>query len=124
MAHFRRISHLSIVPERAWVRMYRTEARSEQGGKCCYCYIPLNAQNTSGDHRKARKNGGTTERGNIKAACIECNTTKRHLSEAVFLKKIKSPKPGDGLGIFMAHFRRRLWLRTHRACAHILKVAA
>jgi 5-methylcytosine-specific restriction endonuclease McrA len=124
MAHFRRISHLTPVPEQAWLRMYRTEAAQEQNGKCLYCYIPLHADNVSGEHRMARHNGGSTTRKNIGAACRECNNAKQHMSEAAFLKKVKSPKRGDGLGVFLAHFRRRLWLRTHRACAHILKVAA
>lgn len=104
--------------------MFRNDALAGQGGRCAYCHEPMRAAAATADHVEPRKRGGTTRRENISAACKPCNLTKGHLSKAAFLAKIKSPEPADGIHVWLAHFRRRLWLSTHRACKRIARAAA
>lgn len=106
--------------EQMFLRMYRNDARAEQGGKCAYCREPISRAQATGDHVKSRFNGGATDRKNIKAACLPCNRTKKSMSEAAFLRAIKNPQPGDSIHIWMAWSRRRIWLATERACKRIM----
>lgn len=109
----------SRVSEQAWQRAFRSDAASAQGGLCRYCRVPLSAQNISADHLKPRRSGGTTQRENIKAACRDCNFVKGSLSEKVFISAIKAPQPGSPLHVWLIFMRRRIWVRTHRACDRI-----
>lgn len=112
------------IPEHVWVRMYRREARAEQNGKCCYCRWPLSDEDATADHVVARKNGGTTKRANIKAACSECNNAKGFLNVQTFNRLIRNPPEGASIGIWFAHFRLRLRLsveRVHREMERLCK---
>lgn len=114
----------SRVSEQTWLRVFRADAATEQRGRCRYCGEPLSAANITGDHLLARSRGGTTERNNIKAACRDCNMTKGSLSESAFLALIKrQPEPGSSIYLWLAWSRRRLWMRTHRACERIARAA-
>lgn len=112
------------LPERAWVKLYRVEARSLQAGRCAYCASPIRVTETTADHRKAYKNGGTTSQANIKAACGPCNKSKGHMSETAFLRLIKNLYPGAGIYLFQAWSRRRIWMKTWRACERIMRSTA
>lgn len=113
----------SVVSEDAWLRMYREDARREQSSRCAYCWVPITREGATGDHARARANGGSTRRENIKAACRPCNWTKGAQTEKSFLARIKNPKPGDSIHIWMAWSRRRIWLATKRACERITRAA-
>lgn len=102
-----------------WLRMFALEAWIKQGCKCAYCRRPMQRSDITGDHVQPLINGGLTVRENVKAACSSCNYTKGHMSEAAFMKAIKSPKSGDSINIWLAWSRRRIWLRTERACKRI-----
>lgn len=106
--------------DRVWIRMFALEAWLKQGCKCAYCRRPMMREDITGDHVEPLCAGGsTTKRENIKAACRDYNLTKNNMSENAFLKAIKSPKPGDSIHIWLAWSRRRIWLRTERACKRI-----
>jgi 5-methylcytosine-specific restriction endonuclease McrA len=105
--------------DRAWIKMFTLDAWIKQGCKCAYCHEPMRREDLTGDHVDPLIHGGSTKRENIKAACRPCNLTKGSMTEAAFLKAIKSPKPGCDIHIWLAWFRRRLWLRTERACKRI-----
>lgn len=105
--------------ERLWTKVYREMARTEQNGKCAYCGEALAADIATADHRVARYFGGATTKRNIVAACMPCNKTKGSMSEAAFMRKVKNPKPGDGVYFFLANFRWRLWRRTEQAVKNI-----
>lgn len=102
-----------------WLRMFAMDAWIAQNHKCAYCRKPMERSEVTGDHVQPIINGGSTTRKNVKAACDSCNFTKGHMSEAFFLKTIKSPKPGDSINIWLAWSRRRIWLRVERACKRI-----
>ena len=103
--------------------MLRTEAATAQGGLCKYCQEPLRPETISADHIRPRIRGGTTERDNINAACRDCNQAKGSMSVGAFLRAIKSPWPGAPFPIWLAFMRRRIWVRTHRACDRIARAA-
>jgi len=105
--------------DRSWIRMFCVEAWIEQHHKCAYCREPIDRDQATADHVNPMSDGGPTRRENIKAACRDCNLTKGSMSEAVFLKAIKSPQPGMSLHIWFAWSRRRIWLRVERACKRI-----
>jgi 5-methylcytosine-specific restriction endonuclease McrA len=108
------------VSERVWLRMYKTEALAVQGGRCAYCYSELRRIKATADHVVARASGGQTKGNNIKAACGECNRLKGSMGERAFVRLIKNPEPGDGLGVWMAWSRRRIALASVRACTAIM----
>jgi len=114
---------VGIVSEDAWVRAFRADAATAQNGLCCYCREPLTAANISGDHVVPRIAGGSTDRKNIKAACRDCNRAKGGMGEKAFLAAIKTLMPGSPFHIMLAFMRRRIWVRTHRACERIERVA-
>lgn len=108
--------------DRMFLKMYRSEARIAQGGKCAYCHEPISAAEATGDHVKPRVHGGETSRKNTKAACEPCNKAKAYHSEKAFLRMIKSPQHSDPIAIWMAYARRRIWLATERACKRIMRL--
>lgn len=109
--------------DHSWVRMFALDAWIAQGCKCAYCHEPMKREDLTGDHVDPLVKGGFTRRENIKAACAPCNMTKGAMSEGAFLKAIKSPQPGDSIHIWLTWARRRIWLRTERACNRIMAAA-
>ena len=72
------------VHERAWLRMYRSDAKVSQNGRCKYCCAPLKPKQATGDHVKAVIWGGEVNRENIVAACMSCNLLKgKHGTESI-----------------------------------------
>ncbi|WP_407146284.1 HNH endonuclease [Bradyrhizobium sp. ORS 86] len=114
----------SRVSEQAWLRAFRVEAVTEQRGACAYCHCPLTKRTATADHRRSRKAGGTTERENIKAACLDCNSLKGAMSVNAFKALIKNPKSGDDIRVWLAWSRRRMFLAAERSCARIMRAAA
>lgn len=110
--------------ERAWIKLYRAEARSQQCGRCAYCAAPIRIAATTADHVRPIKRGGATNQTNIKATCGPCNKSKGCMGAAAFLKLIRNPSRGDGRYIFEAWSRRRIWMKTWRACERITASAA
>ena len=112
------------VHERAWLRMYRSDAKVSQNGRCKYCCAPLKAKQATGDHVKAVIWGGEVTRENIVAACASCNLLKGSMGPKAFLHMIKNPKKGDGYHVWDAWSRRRIWSKVHRACDRICRAVA
>ena len=106
-----------------WKRVFRTDARAQQQGRCAYCKEPLPLKKTTADHVTPRVKGGATDRKNIKAACRACNMSKGHLSENAFMNLVRSPPQGSGLHILLAHFRWRLHRRELLAHKRIRRAA-
>jgi hypothetical protein len=111
---------LSRVSDQAWSRVFAIDSWSQAKNACGYCHAPINRKDLTSDHLKPRSRGGTTFRHNIKGACLSCNQTKGSLPEKQYLKKIKSPRRGDNIHIWLAWSRRRVWLRAERACNRII----
>lgn len=106
----------------AFLRAYRANALTNQGGFCRYCLCPLSRAAATADHRVPRKSGGADHQHNIAAACQPCNKAKGSMSEAAFLSAIK----GSGslpMHLLMVRFSRRLWLVTHAAGRRIRTAA-
>jgi hypothetical protein len=102
----------------AFLKAYRANALTAQGGFCRYCLRPLSRAEVTADHRIPRHAGGPTKQGNIAAACGECNRAKGHMSEAAFLSAIKG-SASVPWHLLMVRFTRRLWQRTHLASKRI-----
>lgn len=118
--HWGRGRPLSRVSDQAWLRAFRSDAATEQLGLCLYCTVPLTAETLTGDHLVPRSRGGQTTRENIGASCEGCNRAKGDLPAGQFHNLIRRmPAPGSPLRLWMAWSRRRIWVRTHRACRHI-----
>lgn len=116
---------MSRVSAQHWVRAFRSDAASQQGGKCCYCRSVMTVEETTAEHVVPLSKGGKySDRGNIKASCAACNRAKGSMTEGVFLKLIKHPEPGGPLWIRRAWMRRRIALATERACKRLLQYAA
>jgi 5-methylcytosine-specific restriction endonuclease McrA len=113
----------SRVSDQRWAQVFRADALTEQGGACCYCYEPLTSKTVTADHVRPRIKGGVTERKNIKASCRACNMAKSAMTPTGFVAAIKYPKPGDSIHIWFAHYRRRIFLATARACERIRSAA-
>lgn len=110
--------------EREFRRVYKTSALVAQRNRCAYCAEPLTRKKATADHVVARRNGGVTKATNIKAACEPCNHLKGKMSETAFVRLIKNPQCGSRIEIWLAWSRRRIWMKTHRACERIEKSAA
>lgn len=108
--------------ERLWRRVHRDDAWRAQGRRCKYCREPLKAEAVTADHKLARRNGGITSAANIIAACQPCNTAKGSLPERAFQKAIRAPTHEHRMAIWVASFRRRIWVRCEMAQRRILKV--
>lgn len=119
--HTRSFNRCQLSREDAlWNKVYRTEARAKQKGKCAYCLEPITVKRTTADHVNPRSKGGTTKQENIKAACAPCNKAKGSKSETAFKRMLRDPPPSAGINVHLASMRFRLWTRTHLACKRIL----
>lgn len=107
--------------ERQYIANGRANAATRQAGCCKYCFEPFNVSPATADHRTARSKGGSNLPHNIDAVCEACNTLKGDMSAGAYSKAIKQPSSGASLDLQLAHSRRRLWLKTHRACRNILR---
>jgi 5-methylcytosine-specific restriction endonuclease McrA len=106
--------------ETLWRGVHRTDAWRRQGGRCCYCCEPLAMARVTADHVEPRRRGGGTSSRNIAAACRPCNSAKGHMPEKAFKRAIRRPEPQHKLSIWLAHARRRIWLRTMAAERRLL----
>ena len=102
----------------AFQRMYRADAAREQSRRCCYCGTDLHNGNTTADHVIPRSKAGATDRHNIKAACLACNSAKSAMSETRFKKKLRDPT-GEPLSIQLAALRFAMSRRTDQAVKRI-----
>lgn len=107
-----------------WLRVFRTDAVTSQGGRCLYCHGPITMRTATADHKWPRAKRGSTQRHNIVAACRPCNQAKGDRSPIEFYKLIdrRIPKAASD-EILMVWAARRIWKRTQRACERIEKVA-
>lgn len=53
--------------------------RKRSTGKCFYCDKPFNPRDLTMDHVVPIVRGGRSTKGNVVAACKECNNQKKHL---------------------------------------------
>ena len=106
--------------DRAFVRAFRTDDWAKRGGKCAYCRERLQRADVTGDHVVPRSKGGATHRGNIKAACEDCNKLKSSQSEKLFKRQIRTLPEKPSLPLMLAHIRLRLNKRIERAERRIL----
>lgn len=113
----------SAVKPKTWRAVYRADAATEQGGLCFYCQEPLTRETLTADHFFPSALRGATSRENIKAACLECNRAKANMRPGAFFRAIKSIGPETPFPIMLAFMRRKIWVRTHRACGRIERYA-
>lgn len=106
----------------AFLRAYRANALSAQGGYCRYCFEPLTRKSVTADHRVPQSKGGKDHQHNIAACCVRCNRAKGSMSERAFLSAINANDSAP-VYILLTRFRRRMWLRTHLACTRIATAA-
>lgn len=113
------------VREHYWVRAYRADAATKQGGRCCYCRSVLTCDTITAEHVVPLSRGGKrSDRSNIKASCLACNKAKGAQTEGAFIRLIKHPCVEDGLDIRRAWMRRRIALAADRACTKLRRFAA
>lgn len=105
------------------IKAGRKEALEAQNGFCRYCYAPISEEEATADHRIPRSKGGSNLAHNIDALCSPCNNAKGHMNPGIFLKEIKNPSPGSPLPLLLSWSRRKIWLKTHRACRYIGEMA-
>lgn len=108
--------------ERTFIVNGRNEALDRQSSCCRYCYEPLTKKNVTADHRVPVVQGGSNLKHNIDALCRPCNMAKDHMSEAQFLKIIKNPPSGSTIYILLTFARRKIWIKTHKACKNISNI--
>lgn len=114
---------LKAAVERANRRVLKLQALEDQGGECLYCFLPLDPAEATAEHRKARKRGGQDTARNIGASCEDCNRTKGHLSERVFLRAIRRPDlTRDGWDLYVHCISIRLRRRTALACKRLRSI--
>lgn len=106
----------------AFLKAYRANALSAQGGYCKYCLCPLPRSKATADHRVARKHGGGDHQHNIAAACEACNKAKGHMTESAFRSAIRG-NASLPIHLMLVRFSRRMWMRTHAASKHIRRAA-
>ena len=111
------------------IRKNRLHAFEKQEGRCYYCGAPMWLENKRGfaakhritkklakrlrctaEHLNARKDGGNNNRENIAAACLYCNLTRHHVSEAL--------PPNEYRKHVMRLIRRQEWHPVE--CHHML----
>ncbi|WP_375782891.1 HNH endonuclease [Bradyrhizobium sp. Pha-3] len=97
------------------------DALIQQQRRCAYCKVPLSRSTATADHKHPRCRDGRTSRGNIVAACLSCNRAKGDMHEGAFYRMINRarPIPGTPANILLIWAARRIWRRTHQACAAI-----
>lgn len=61
---------------------------SEQGGKCCYCFVDLTTTGYHMDHWVPLAQGGSNDDDNIVLACPACNMKKSARMPMVFMAKV------------------------------------
>jgi 5-methylcytosine-specific restriction endonuclease McrA len=113
-----------MVRNSKWIQVARTEALTEQKGKCLYCKAPLHCGEATADHKIAKRRGGRDARENIAAACGFCNQAKGHEHEAKFWSFIVGKRPPKKLEHKIIWASRRIWQRTHKACKRIERSVA
>jgi 5-methylcytosine-specific restriction endonuclease McrA len=101
--------------EGIWLKFYRAEAFSKQGGSCAYCGIRLRAYEATADHCKPVTLGGQTNGENIVMACQPCNLAKGQMSVRAFKRRLHNPAAEDSQLLWRAWSRWRLSDRTNRA---------
>ncbi|MES5483606.1 HNH endonuclease [Bradyrhizobium sp. INPA03-11B] len=108
------------------VKSLKLEALARQSGRCIYCKMPITQDQATADHLHPRSRGGRHTRSNIVAACWPCNCAKADLHEGTFFKWITAKRPpvDQAIEIILIWSARRIWNRTHRACARIMRAAA
>ena len=106
--------------EHHWRRLTRDEALIEQGGRCKYCKRLLRRCEATADHVRPRSNSGIDEKGNIVAACYDCNQAKRSLSAHRFFRMLKGLEPSTHYRIAVQGVIYRLEKRVSRAEQNIL----
>lgn len=109
-----------------FLKVNRQDAATKQNNFCFFCTEPLNKNNISADHYLPKSKGGTDNKKNIKASCIECNQTKGSLSAGEFKKYIRNPAEycrydNKRFYIHMAWSRRKIWLKYHRTTKNLGK---
>lgn len=98
----------------------RNDALVRQSGRCAYCKDPLPARRATADHVVARRRGGVTEPGNIKACCQPCNALKGAMTEKRFMRQLRHPPAAASWPLLMAHMRWRIAKRLEKAERRIL----
>jgi len=83
--------------EREKARALRKSAwwqRRVQRGVCAYCGRKVGAGELTMDHVVPVARGGRSVKGNVVAACKECNNRKRHLTpaEQLLMKPAQDPE--------------------------------
>jgi len=106
----------------AFLRSYRANALTAQGGYCKYCLRPLPRNAATADHRRPKAAGGNDYPSNIVAACQPCNSAKGKMSERAFLSAIKG-NASIPVPLMLVRFTRRLWQATHGASRRISSAA-
>lgn len=118
--------HLSKIREQTWVRVYKCDALTEQGGRCAYCREPLRPSQATGDHVIPRIEGGTTNFKNIKAACEPCNKLKGRMGAKKFMNFVHQPPEDHPKRHFylMANARWRIFRRGMLAERRIMRAVS
>ncbi len=75
------VDEAQIQAERRKARELRKSAwwkQKRSSGRCYYCDAEVGADRLTMDHKVPIIRGGRTTKGNVVAACRECNTAKKH----------------------------------------------
>ena len=110
--------------EHMFLKMFRSEATSEQKFRCVYCQDRMTITTATADHLLPRSLGGGTQRDNIKGACVACNRAKGNRTDAWFRRVLNQPSiPLDDKGITEAYIRFRINRRVGKAEKRIRQFA-
>lgn len=116
---------LTLAVERAERRALKLAALEKQGGACLYCFLPLEPEETTAEHRKPKVRGGQDTPRNIAASCEPCNRTKGRLAERVFLRAIRRPDmQRDPWPLYVRCVEIRLKRRSAQACRALASIVA
>jgi 5-methylcytosine-specific restriction endonuclease McrA len=107
--------------DKLFARAFKIDDWSARGNRCRYCLerIPLEA--VTADHVRAKSEGGTTQRENIRAACARCNRVKGPLSEMQFRNILNSPGVPKALHHITAWARFRLERQKQKSLGKLYK---
>lgn len=79
------------LPARVWRKMYREDARRNQGGRCRYCRSSIGREDATLDHVVPVCEGGSDiDPGNFAAADELCNRAKGRMSVKAFQRWLRS----------------------------------